>query len=316
MNPTSGYPQVITTLTELNAVLTYQLCSAGAALFLNGICLLLFAFGIFYLQKTKTRTSRMFLVLAIILVLFALAQVFLDVAAAALFLRMAELIEGGSPDAVVALYQAYFHVSLARNTLTTINNAITDCLLLYRCAMIWGSSPYTRVVIGVSLMLILGTLGVGMWGVFVVRNSPLPFIMALVTNSVLLGLTAGKIWIKGRQTAVVLGAEAGKRYQITLQIVCESSLLYLVNVLVYLILGLGSGPLPLIGAAWGALAQVVNVVPMLIIVRVGMAKKATEPDPNPRRFYGGNKSSNSRFGVTQISSVTPLTSRAGGYSNV
>ncbi|KAF7378182.1 hypothetical protein MSAN_00242700 [Mycena sanguinolenta] len=319
MEPTiSGSLEVIDTVAELNTFVTYELCAAGAALFGHGICLFLFAFAIFYLQKTKTWTSRMFLVLAIILVLFAFAQVSLDVASAAMFLRMTELVGEGSREAAVAPYEAYWHITLARQALTSINNAITDSLLLYRCAIIWGPSPYTRVVTGVSLLLILSTLGLGMWGTFGIEDStPIPFIMALVTNSVLLGLTAGKIWRKGRQTTIVLGAEAGKRYNTTLEIVCESSLLYLIFVLVYLISSVSSEFSLLTGVAWGALAQVVNIVPMLIMVRVGMARDAAGPDPNPRRFYGGNESSSSKFGMTQMSDLTtPLTLRSGGYSEI
>ncbi|KAJ6480428.1 hypothetical protein C8R45DRAFT_1005399 [Mycena sanguinolenta] len=318
MNQTiSGNLEVIATVAELHGVLTYELSTAGAALFVNGICLLLFAFAIFYLQKTKNWTSHMFLGLATILMLFALAQASLDVAIAASFLRMLEFIEDGSPKAAVAPYEAYFHITVAREALTSINNAITDCILLYRCATVWGPSPYTRVVTAVPLLLILSTLVLGMWGSFVVQDSTaVPFIMAFVTNTVLLGLTAGKIWRKGRQTTVVLGAEAGKRYNTTLEIVCESSLLYLINVLVYLISSVVSPFSAFTGIAWGALAQVVNIVPMLIMVRVGMARDAAGPDPNPRRFYGGNESSSSKFGMTQNPDLTPLTSRSGGYSEI
>ncbi|KAJ7272647.1 hypothetical protein B0H12DRAFT_589878 [Mycena haematopus] len=169
---------------------------------------------------------------------------------------------------------------------------------LYRCVTIWGPSPYTRAVTGVPLLLILSTAGVGLWGTFSVKSdSPIPFAMALLTNFVLFSLTAGRVWRKGRQITVVLGAEAGKRYNTTLRILCESSLLYFVNMLLYLISSV-VGPLSLLaGIAWGALAQVVNIVPMMIMVRAGMGR-----DTNPDRLYDDNTSS--RFGMTQILDIT------------
>jgi len=138
--------------------------------------------------------------------------------------------------------------------------------------------------------------------------------LALLTNFVLLSLTAGRIWRKGRQATVVLGAEAGGRYKHTLEIICESSLLYFLVVLVYLISSVVQPISPFTGLTWGALAQVVNIVPMMIFVRVGMAR-INEPPANSRVFYGGNSSS-TRFGMTEISDdATPLRSK-GQYSEL
>ncbi|KAJ7272630.1 hypothetical protein B0H12DRAFT_1091368 [Mycena haematopus] len=147
---------------------------------------------------------------------------------------------------------------IAREVLTTINNTIADCVLLYRCVHIWGPSPYKRVVTAFPLLLILSTTGVGLWGTFSVENnSPAPFAMALVTNFVLFSLTAGRVWRKGSQITVVLGDEAKKRYNTTLQILCESSLLYFVNMLVFLIASIVAPLSVLAGVFWGALAQTV-----------------------------------------------------------
>ncbi|KAJ7272634.1 hypothetical protein B0H12DRAFT_589661 [Mycena haematopus] len=169
--------------------------------------------------------------------LFALAEVSLDVACAAMFLKAAQIFEdGGSPEADVSPYQAYVHMFLAREVLTTINNMVADCVLLYRCVTIWGPSPYKRVVTTVPLLLILSTAGVGLWGTFAVKSATaIPFAVALFTNFVLFSLTAGRVWSKRRQITVILGAEAGKPYSMTLQILCESSLLYFVNMLAFLI---------------------------------------------------------------------------------
>jgi len=94
----------------------------------------------------------------------------------------------------------------------------------------------------------------------------------------------------------VLGAEAGRKYNRALEIICESSLLYFVNVLFYLIVSVISPTAVVTGVVWGALAHVVNIVPMMIMVRVGIARNTGEKVDNSRIFYGGNSSRSSRIG--------------------
>ncbi|KAJ7042329.1 hypothetical protein C8F04DRAFT_1390732 [Mycena alexandri] len=194
--------------------------------------------------------------------------------------------------------------------------AITDGVLLYRCAVIWSSSRYLKVVIGIPAILILSTFGLGLYATFgLTVDTPAPYVLALVTNFVLLALSAGKIWRKGRQASVVLGAEARQRYTDTVEIICESSLLYFLNVLIYMIADATVQSDALITTlAWGPLAQVVNIVPMLIIVRVGIAKSLREPEP-ARVFYGGNTRSD-RFGMTVISEDSMALKGGAKYSQL
>ncbi|KAF7378180.1 hypothetical protein MSAN_00242500 [Mycena sanguinolenta] len=251
----------------------------------------------------------MILVLAVVLVLFAVAQAVLDVGGAVTFLQVTQtLTDGGSLSEVLPQYDFYVRVSIARAALISVNNAITDSLLLYRCAIIWHLSPYIRAVIIFPSLLILSTLALGMWATFGTGTN-IPFVLAMVTNLVLLGLTAGRIWIKARQATALLGLNA-RRYNTTLEIICESSLLYLVNVVVYLVANIIQSDSPVTGVAWGALAQVVNIVPMMLIVRVGMARNTSgEPDVN-LRVRTSQAGHVGRFGKTNISDhdvTTPLT---------
>ncbi|KAJ7482528.1 hypothetical protein FB451DRAFT_1393863 [Mycena latifolia] len=96
------------------------------------------------------------------------------------------------------------------------HSVVITSVKLYRCAAIWGSSRYSRIVVAFPSLLILSTF-VGIWGIFEIdTDTPIPFSLALVTN--FLGLTAGRIRIKGRQAIVVLGVQAGRRYGRTLEI--------------------------------------------------------------------------------------------------
>jgi hypothetical protein len=95
-------------------------------------------------------------------------------------------------------------------------------------------SRYISKKFAVAYDLISSPSVVGLWGIFGIdTNTPIPFSLALVTNFLLLGLTgtsfniplqyscrdtAGRIWIKGRQATVVLGIQAGRRYNRTLEI--------------------------------------------------------------------------------------------------
>ncbi|KAJ6556798.1 hypothetical protein DFH09DRAFT_1164508 [Mycena vulgaris] len=262
-------------LPELYILLKSQLYTAAGALFFNGICLLLFSYAVFFLLKTRTRASMMFLTLAVILVLFALAQMMIDVAMAAVLSQAVHLNLANSTSGQILKEQKWVSIMIVREGLLATNNAITDSLFLYRCASIWAGSPWYRIVLGVCSFLIFTTLIIGYVVTFIVNNDSIllvPYGMALATNIILLGLTAGRIWRKGRQATVVLGDSAGRRYNTTLEIICESSLLYVINVFIYMISVLSQtfGPVPNI--AWGALAQVVNIVPMMIMVRVGMTK--------------------------------------------
>ncbi|KAJ7458300.1 hypothetical protein B0H11DRAFT_2243008 [Mycena galericulata] len=269
--------QNTTIIPELYGSLEYELWTASAAVFFNGICLILFAVAVFFLQKAKTRPGH---------------PVVLDVTLAAIFLQMTHtLVDGGS---AIHLASMYRHIYEVREVLLAVNNAITDSVLiilkLYRCATIWGASRYSRIVVAFPSLLILSTLVVGLWGIFAIdTDTPIPFSLALVTNFVLLGLTAGKIWIKGRQTTILLGVQAGRRYNRTLEIMrmrVQPAVLRkrarLLDRKRYTTVW---------GVAWGALPQVVNIVPLMIMFRVGIARNTGEQEGNLRTFYGGNAGS-------------------------
>jgi hypothetical protein len=130
---------------------------------------------------------------------------------------------------------------------------------LYRCSVIWSSSRYARVVVAIPLFLILMTAGIylptagvflfdcfcsqfiesciaiGYATIYLVLDIRFPFVFALLTNLVLLGLTgmpvfahpdlgalreivAGRIWNKGRAAAVLLGITVHRRYTATLEV--------------------------------------------------------------------------------------------------
>ncbi|KAJ7741170.1 hypothetical protein DFH07DRAFT_965063 [Mycena maculata] len=190
-------------------------------MFFNGICLLLFSLAVFFLLQTHPSQ------LAI-----------LDVYLAALFSQILQIFIAtgpGIPDQVLG--QRWYRVALVRETLTATNNALTDCLFLYRCAVIWGSR-YSKIVIAVPSLFILGTLAAGYFPTFSSTDAiTIPYALALATNGVLLGLTGGilskapqcsLLKKKGlqqgeyvyarREATILLGAGVAQRYNMTLEI--------------------------------------------------------------------------------------------------
>ncbi|KAJ7346188.1 hypothetical protein DFH08DRAFT_211360 [Mycena albidolilacea] len=283
-------------IAELDDLRQSQAYTASAAVVLSAICLFLFAFAVFFLVKMNTRLSRLFLALAVLLELFALSQALLDMALAIISSRMVNtLLDGGSKAVVLSMQHKHVRVSLARQALLAINNTITDGLFvsLYRCAVIWAPSPYSKVVVAIPSVLILCTAVVGLYGTFSNGiNSPwVPYFLALLTNFFLLALTAGRIWSKSRNATLALGAKASHRYNKILEILCESSFLYFIHVLVYMIAILTVPILtPLPSLVWGSMAQIVNIVPMMVMLRVGMARDSSRQD-EARTSHGGDTSS-------------------------
>ncbi|KAJ7495534.1 hypothetical protein FB451DRAFT_1550905 [Mycena latifolia] len=272
----------------LDPVLVYkevqsQLYTAAGALFFNGICLLLFALAVYFLVQIKTASSHLFLGVSAVLVAFALTHFIIDIVLAS---RMSELFDAVLADPaadVSAIETRWARLFSARQALTVTNkgrpnSAFADGVFLYRCYVIWTTSRFRITVVAVPALLVLITMVMGYVAVAVVPVPMiLPYALALITNLVLLGLTAGRIWRKGRDATLLLGQRAGARYTTTMAIICESSLLYVLTLLIYFI---PASTMPVDAAlpnfVWGAMPQVLNIIPLVILVRVGLARVFVE----------------------------------------
>jgi len=99
----------------------------------------------------------------------------------------------------------------------------------------------------------------------------IPYIMAAITNMVLVGLTAGRIWWKRREARQIYATDTlKKQYNTAMIIILESGALYCIIAIV-----IASTRQP----TWEGIsslviqcasAQLMNIVPTLIIVRAGM----------------------------------------------
>ncbi|KAJ8517672.1 hypothetical protein ONZ45_g5165 [Pleurotus djamor] len=165
-----------------------------------------------------------------------------------------------------ALAGVYLHLT---------NSAIADCVIIYRCYIVWGFNKYfilpmilvlTTTVYGYTMGLSVGTIS-----------------LTLGTNIIVTGLTAGRLWWGARQTAKVFGKEHKDKYSKATAIVLESGAIYSLSLLVFLVLmrlELGTRrsvpantyacELPKSYVIYLIVSQLVGIIPTLIIVRVGL----------------------------------------------
>ncbi|KAJ7495532.1 hypothetical protein FB451DRAFT_1550904 [Mycena latifolia] len=260
-------------------VLQSQLYTAAGALFFNGICLLLFALAVYLILQTKAASSHLFLGVSVVLAAFALTHLIIDIVLACMMSEMmGAVLADTDPADIAAMEKRWARLYVAREALTATNNAIGDGVFLYRCAVIWATSRFRIAAVAIPAVLVVATMVASYITIATFALSiNLPYVLALITNLVLLGLTAGRIWRKGRDATLLLGQRAGAKYTTTMAIICESSLLYVLTLLIYFI---SANTMSLEAAlpnfVWGAMPQALNIIPLMILVRVGLARALVE----------------------------------------
>ncbi|KAJ7438208.1 hypothetical protein B0H11DRAFT_2293977 [Mycena galericulata] len=166
----------------------------------------------------------------------------------------------------------YNQILLADSMIYVANNIIADGLVIWRCYIIWNRNIYI-VALPIILLVVTSIFG---WDILL----PLPpfFELSLATNVLVTSLTAGRIWWICRQARTHLKTDTQKRSVASISIIIESGVIYSASVLVYLILGAIPSALVMQDPIVEMLAQVVGIVPTLIIVRVsiGMSVQSIE----------------------------------------
>ncbi|KAJ7878685.1 hypothetical protein B0H13DRAFT_972109 [Mycena leptocephala] len=190
----------------------------------------------------------------------------------------------------------YDRLYVAKDFLLVTNNIVTDGLFIYRCFVVWGCN--ICIVVLPMLMLFATTV----LGYLVACEddfiSPyqldprVPIAITILTNIVLMGLTAGRIWWTRRDARIILESVHVHRYNTALP-----------------------SFIPIFGVA---LTQIMNIAPTLMIVRVGLGRTDQDtPDPEEqrrRRAFGFPRArptaarDTPTFGVRRVTStVTDIT---------
>ncbi|KAJ7246582.1 hypothetical protein B0H12DRAFT_758562 [Mycena haematopus] len=250
--------------------------AAFALVFYVGF-LAMFTLAIRHLWLRKVSGGRSMVVLTSVMLVFATAQLVLSLVLSVFMLQLLRLnVEGNSRmnTALVAANRITFAQDLFLNT----NNAFTDGLFIYRCYVVWGKR---KLVVVVPILMLAATTILGYISAVQIDslyrptfNSKIVFIMAVVTNVTLTTLTAGRIWWVGKEVRRTLREAYDRDYSIAAAMCLESGIIYSFFVIAFMV----TGSIPSTGISiinnliTGALPQAVNIVPLIIIVRVGLIR--------------------------------------------
>ncbi|KAJ7451547.1 hypothetical protein FB451DRAFT_1283554 [Mycena latifolia] len=282
------------------AVSQWYVCTGSSVFRLNkyaslGFSILLAVLALYFLSRRRTPGRRVFICAIIVMCVFGIAQMIHRVAITALMLRVYSSVADRPADQKNQSFNQHL-ADISEDFLLLTNNFATDTLLTYRCYVIWGQSRYKRWVAGPPLILLIfttifgcvvtaltmssGDLGVSLF--HNIGNTVVVGLGMIITNLLLTGLTAGRIWWTRRHLRVIGQPTLLQRYDTAIAMLLESGALYFAVVIVFLVALLvgGSGVFeaPGFAALSAATAQLGNIIPALIIVRVSL-KRSVDVDP-------------------------------------
>ncbi|KAF7376741.1 Zn(2)-C6 fungal-type domain-containing protein [Mycena sanguinolenta] len=211
--------------------------------FLYGIYLVLFCRCMYIFYKGK---NQIILLLAAI-IMFTLSTVTIIIS----------LLQGASAYGTLGLNLPQLQTAGAIVYVT--NNIFADLLLIYRCYVIWNTIWITVV----PSLLVIATMILG----YSIQLK-LFFILSLTTNLLVPTLVAGRLWWIIRRIRGPSGAATRRKGRNAMVIILESGLIYSAVVSIHMVYFHYSNPTDEV--IFGALGQIVGIVPTLIIVRVGL----------------------------------------------
>ncbi|KAJ6616631.1 hypothetical protein B0H10DRAFT_1378588 [Mycena sp. CBHHK59/15] len=237
----------------------YDMSQLWVGTFFYGIYLVLFCICIYILWNRRNRAGNtVLLVTAISLFVLCTAQSIIN-----LVLGAADIDNINIP---------YDHLVLANTLIYVTNNVIADALVIYRCYSIWNRNKYV-VILPIILLIVTSVYA---WDIRL-PLSPF-FALSLATNVLVTSLSAGRIWWISRRSRAYLNTEVRKRYITSISVLVESGMIYPLSVLAYLILGAIPDASIVQEPLFQMIAQIVGIVPTLIIVRVALGLSIQDGD--------------------------------------
>ncbi|KAJ7798871.1 hypothetical protein B0H14DRAFT_29758 [Mycena olivaceomarginata] len=205
----------------------------AVAMLLYGFYLNLLIVAMYTLVHRKTAGKGVLLAFTLATAILGTTQIVLRLTEGAIFMRF--LRQGTTFDStslpLADLGATYDSLILAQNAIFAINNLVTDSLFLYRCYMIWGSQWKVVVVPGI---LIIATVVTALASVS--QNfQQSPYIMAAITNLVLVLLTAGRIWWIRRDARHIGATALNTRYDRAIAMIVESGAIYLISTILLIV---------------------------------------------------------------------------------
>ncbi|KAJ7700305.1 hypothetical protein B0H16DRAFT_1642892 [Mycena metata] len=262
------------TFNSCYSAMVAEVTTACTELLIYGIYIVLFSFAMSFLALRQTGGKKVLLVYTVAMALLGTTQLIISITEAVLAVRTMQIaVQGGNTSAQLRPENTARTLEFAQTAIFWVNNLVSDSLLLYpSCFIIWGSR--WRPVI-LPAILIVATLAVGCsWYTVeaashesaLVRRAP--FILAVVTNLVLVTFTAGRIWwIRHDALRVFNGGPILNRYDTVIAMILESGALYFI---VAVLLVTTTEAAIVNQAILGIAIHFINIAPNLIVVRVGL----------------------------------------------
>ncbi|KAF5381753.1 hypothetical protein D9615_005445 [Tricholomella constricta] len=147
-----------------------------------------------------------------------------------------------------------------------------------KCYLVWGSKP--SVAIGLACFLLVTTAcGFALEGttVFLSQWSWVYLSLTVTVNVMITALAAARIWYISRPAQAILGEAVSRRYATALAIFIESGFLYTIYVSLDLIFRSNRTANIILDAG---LAQIVGIMPTLIVVQVALGRATRTPKPS------------------------------------
>ncbi|KAJ6584167.1 hypothetical protein DFH09DRAFT_1360052 [Mycena vulgaris] len=259
-----------------------NIIKAAITLFLNGFCVLLVIFAIYFLCHRAPAGYRVHICALAVMLVLATIQMALQVVTATLSMKSLHLVVqddgtmySSQQDSLQRMSRILHFLELL---LLVTNIIVVDGLLIYRCYVIWGTSYYKKKVVILPLLLLIALIALGSVTVYRDNLGPpeshldprIVFGLIFMTNLLVTGLTVGRIWWIRRNLGIVGQTKFIRRYNIAMAMLVESSALYLIGISTLLAVFSMPGDT---GIWVGVGGQLGNIVPALLIVQVSLSRQ-------------------------------------------
>ncbi|KAJ7504909.1 hypothetical protein B0H11DRAFT_2221097 [Mycena galericulata] len=260
----------------------------STVLLLYALYVVLFIFSLYTLHQRKPAALKFLRVTSWLTFVLATCGILIVITTTGISMRMNYLLVRGSTDTAARLLSLYHALALAQDVILAVNNLVTDLLLLYRCYVIWGSRRRILVVPGLMMLATVVVACVTVLGYYHLIilsldiDTRVPFIMGGATTILLTCLTGGRIWYIRREGRLLAQRMPRRLYDTAVAVILESGLLYCLCVIIYVIsVSVPSSASTTIfnGVSWGLVQVGVNIVPTLIVVRVGLGRSTENTAP-------------------------------------
>ncbi|KAJ7263929.1 hypothetical protein C8J57DRAFT_1333180, partial [Mycena rebaudengoi] len=256
-------------------------CLGSTTLVLYGLYVPMFILSIQAVNHHNPPRRRLILATTSLMFILGTGGTLLIVTEVGLVTRFTKTVFQGSPSDLSRLFGVFPWVELTEVVRFTLNNLLTDLLLLYRCYTIWGSKKKVIIVPAVCILLTVVFTPLA-WvthphTAVTLVDSRAPYIMNLATNLLLVGLIAGRIWHIGRQVRIVHEGNLGKQYTTAIALLLESGALYCLCLILWVVsltnrTRINDFECIFSGITAALVGQTVNIAPTVMLVRAGRVR--------------------------------------------